>query len=76
MNPFAPVTFWTFWILLVAGWMMGELQTRGTIVFLLLMAAGLFGSRFVFGGALFIPYMAVLDIVLVLFIFKGDIKLH
>jgi len=76
MNPFAPVVFWAFWLLLVAGWMMGELQTRGTIVFLLLMAAGLAGSRFVLGGALFTPYMAILDIVLVLFIFKGDINLH
>ena len=76
MNPFAPAAFWAFWILLAAGWMMGELQVRGTIVFLLLMGAGLVGSTFVLGGTLFTPYMALLDIVLVLFIFKGDIKLH
>ena len=43
MNPFAPAAFWGFWILLVAGWMMGE---------------------------------AILDIVLVLVVFKGDVTLR
>ena len=76
MNPFAPAALWGFWILLVAGWMMGELSVRGTVVFLLLFAAGIAGSPYILGGALLTPYLAILDIVLALVVFKGDVTLR
>lgn len=72
----APVAFWGFWILLAAGWMAGELDVKASVVVLLLWAAGYIGSRFVLGGLLFTPYVAVLDIALVFTIFKGDVRLH
>jgi len=76
MNLLAPAALWGFWILLAAGWMSGELQWRGTTVFLLLWLAGFVGSRFVLYGTLFTPYVAVLDIDLVFIIFKGDVRLN
>ena len=76
MNPFAPAAFWGFWILLIAGWMMRELSVRSTVVFVVLFAAGILGSPYVLGGALLTPYLAILDIVLVLVVFKGDVTLR
>jgi hypothetical protein len=76
MNLLAPVAVWGFWLLLAAGWMLGELHGRGTAVFVLLWIAGMAASRFVLGGALFTSYVAFLDIALVLTIFKGDVRLH
>lgn len=75
MNPLAPVAVWGFWVLLAAGWMLDELHVRGAAVFVLLWLAGFAGSRFVFSGMLFTPYVAVLDVALVFAIFKGDIRL-
>jgi len=76
MNLFAPVAIWGFWILLAAGWAAGELQLKGSAVFLLLWLAALSDPASCFPGALFMPYVAVLDIALVFTIFKGDITLH
>ena len=76
MNVFAPVASLGFWVLLVAGWMLGELQVRGTVVFVLLWFAGLAATSALHYGILFTPYVAILDIALVLAIFKGDITLH
>ncbi len=75
MNLLAPVALWGFWILVGLGWVLGELQPKGTATFLLLWLAGFAGSRFVFDGMLFTPYVAVLDIALVFLIFKGDVRL-
>ena len=75
MNLLAPVAHWGFWILLTAGWLMGELRWRGTAIALLLWLAGVAGSRFVLHGTLFTPYVATLDIALVFAIFKGDLRL-
>jgi hypothetical protein len=75
MNLLAPVALWGFWILLGAGWMLDELHLKGTAMFLVLWLAGFAGSRFVFYGMLFTPYVAVLDIALVFAIFKGDVRL-
>jgi hypothetical protein len=72
----APVAIWGFWILLAAGWLLGELHLKGTAVFLLLWLAGFAGTRFVLGGMLFTPYVAALDIALVFAIFKGDVRLR
>ena len=75
MNLLAPVAFWGFWLLLGAGWMLGELHLRGAAVFVLLWLAGFAGSRLVLDGSLFTSYVAVLDILLVFAIFKRDIRL-
>ena len=76
MNPFASVALWGFWILLIVGWVLDELDVRGTAVFVLLWLAGLAGGGFVLHGILFRPYVAILDIALVFVIFKGDVQLR
>ena len=76
MNLFAPVAVWGFWVLLGIGWMLGELRLRGTAIFILLWLLGFIASRFVFYGMLFTPWLAVLDIVLVLSVFRGDVRLR
>lgn len=76
MNLFAPVAVWGFWALLLAGWYLGELHLKGIIVFVALWIAGLFIAPLLLNGMLFLPYVAVLDIALVLAVFKGDVKLN
>ena len=72
-----------FWILLVIGWQ--ALWPKKTVLFLLLWLAGYFGFPMVTygyagvsltGGAFFMPYVAALDVVLVLLVFKRDIRLR
>ena len=64
-----------FWVLIAVGW--NELGVRRVAVFVALWAVGFFGRSYVpYGPDLFGPYLAILDIVLVLVIFKGDVKLH
>ena len=75
MNPLAPLALWGFWVLLAAGWMLDELHLKGTAVFVLLWLGGFLGAGFVLQGMLFTPYVAALDIALVLAIFKGDVRL-
>jgi hypothetical protein len=75
MNPMAPVASLGFWLLLVAGWMLGELHVKGIAVFVLLWLAGFAAVRFAHAGLLFTPYVALLDIVLVFAVFKGDVRL-
>jgi hypothetical protein len=66
-----------FWILLVAGWFAEEIGPRAISVFVALWLGGLFGMPVLpYGGQLFAPYVAVLDIALVFAIFKGDVRLH
>ena len=63
-----------FWILIAFG--AAVLGTRRVAVFLALWLAGYAGSLWLQQGAsLFMSYVAVLDIVLVLMVFKGDIRL-
>jgi hypothetical protein len=76
MNPFASVAVWGFWILLALGWWLGELQLRGTALFIALWLAVFLGSGLVFQGLLFLPAVAVLDIALVFTVFKGDVTLR
>jgi hypothetical protein len=65
-----------FWTLVVFGLSSGELTLRRLVVLLSFWLAGLFGlPYFPYGAALFSPYVAVLDIVLVFMIFKGDVRL-
>jgi hypothetical protein len=76
MNVFAPVAVWGFWALLGLGWYLDELQPKGIVIFIALWAGGVFLSPFVLGGTLFLPYIALLDIALVLAVFKGDVTLR
>ena len=72
----APVAWWGFWLLLGAGWMLGELRWKGIAASLLLWLVGYAGTSFVVQGVWFTPYVAVLDIGLVFVIFKGDVWLR
>jgi hypothetical protein len=66
----------TFWLLLSYGWLLQEITGRGVLVFLALWFVGLYGFPYIsYGAALFSPYVAVLDIVLVFMIFKGDVRI-
>ena len=65
-----------FWVLLVFGWMWDDLGGRGIAAFVLLWLAGFWGLRyFPLGPDMFFSYVALLDVVLVFLIFKGDIRL-
>jgi hypothetical protein len=66
-----------FWVLLACGWFWDELGVPGIALLLFLWLAGLFGLPHVpYGPAMFSSFVAVLDIVLVFLIFKGDVRLH
>jgi hypothetical protein len=65
-----------FWVLLAYGWLWDELDARAVAGFLLLWLVGLFGLPYLpYGGSLFSPFVAVLDVALVFIIFKGDVRL-
>jgi hypothetical protein len=65
-----------FWVLLPYGWAWDELGPRGVIVFLVLWMLGFYGLPFFpLGAAMFSSFVAVLDVALVLLIFKGDVRL-
>jgi hypothetical protein len=71
---FAHVAFWAlvFW-----GWLFAEIGPRGIAVYVILWLAGLFLLPYVpYGAAVFSPAVAIVDIALVLTIFKGDVRLH
>jgi hypothetical protein len=64
-----------FWVLLVLG--ATELGLRRCAVFLVLWGVGYAGTRwFASGGFVLVSYVAVLDIVLVLLVFKRDVRLR
>jgi hypothetical protein len=66
----------TFWGVLLWGYVCGELSLRRVAVFLGLWLAGIVALPYAsYGAALFSPYLATLDIVLVFVVFKGDVKL-
>lgn len=66
----------TFWLLLVYGWFWDEVGPVGAGVFVGLWVAGYAGlPYFAYGAAMFPSFVAILDIVLVLLIFKGDVRL-
>ena len=65
-----------FWGCLLWGYACHELSLGAAVVFLLLWLVGLFGLPYARNGpAFFSPYVAVVDIVLVFVVFKGDVKL-
>jgi hypothetical protein len=75
MNFFAPAAIAGFWMLLAAGWLLDELRWKGMAIFILLWIGGYAGSAFVPYPTLFVSYVAVLDIALALFVFRGDVTL-
>ena len=65
-----------FWFLLAYGYFWDEIDARGILVFAILWAAGLYALRYAaLGSDLSTSFVAVLDIVLVFIIFKGDVRL-
>ena len=66
-----------FWIILAIGLLSGELRGRPAAIFVLLWAVGVFGlPRLTESAGLFVSsYVALLDIVLAVFVFKGDVRL-
>jgi hypothetical protein len=64
-----------FWVVLIIG--ARELGARRVAVFVVLWVVGYVASDwFMIAGLLFLPYIAILDIVLVLMVFKGDVPLR
>ena len=69
----AHIAFWT--VLIIGAWS-EDLGPKSLGVFVVLWLAGMFGLPHVsFGAGLSTPFVAVLDIVLVFLVFKGDIRL-
>ncbi len=65
-----------FFILLLLGWFSGELSRRVATVMVGLWVAGYVASTLITPlDLLMTSYVAILDIVLVLAIFKGDVRL-
>ena len=65
-----------FPILLVWGWLSGELGVRAVIIFVLIgLAAWLGLPRLASGGNLVTPALAAIDIALVFAVFKGDVRI-
>jgi hypothetical protein len=65
-----------FWILMARGWASGELGVKGLAIFLVLWLGGFFAiPPAPFGASLFAPYVACLDVALVILILKGDVPM-
>ena len=67
----------SFWVLLAIGAVSGELNRRRVAVFVALWVAGYFGLPRIspITGLFVTSYVAVLDIALVFFVFKTDIRI-
>ena len=66
----------TFWFLLVYGWAVDEIHAVALAVFITLWVIARFGLPYLDAAAFFTPSIAILDIVLVFLIFKGDVRLR
>jgi hypothetical protein len=65
-----------FWALILLGVGSGELGIKGAAVFVTVWLAAYIGLPLVSFGSLFLtPLVAVLDVVLVFLVFKGDVRL-
>jgi hypothetical protein len=66
----------TFWLMLAYGWFWDELGPVSVGIFVVLWLSGYFGLPYLpNGAAMFSSCVAVLDVVLVLMVFKEDLKL-
>ena len=59
------------------GAVFGELSRRGLVTFVLLWICGVYGLPHLYSAGSFLvtPCVAVLDIVMVFIVFKGDVRL-
>jgi hypothetical protein len=65
-----------FWALILVGVGSGELGSKGAAIFVTVWLAAYIGLPLVSFGSLFLtPLVAVLDVVLVFLVFKGDVRL-
>ena len=65
-----------FWALILLGVGSGELGIRGAAIFVTVWLAAYIGLPLVSFGSLFLtPCVAVLDVVLVFLVLKGDVRL-
>jgi hypothetical protein len=65
-----------FWCLMAVGWAFGEVQMKGTTFFLALWFAGFVGLPYLpYGAAMFPSFVAILDVALVLVVFKADVRI-
>ena len=66
-----------FWVLLIAGRALDELGTKSTATLIVLWLAGFWAlPHIAYGDALFMSLVAVVDVVLVLLVFKRDIRIR
>ena len=66
-----------FWALILLGVGSGELGIRGAAIFVTVWLAAYIGLPLMSFGSVFLtPSVAVLDIVLVFVVFKGDVRLN
>ena len=66
-----------FWALILLGVGSGELGIRGAAIFVAVWLAAYIGLPLVSFGSLFLtPSVAVLDVVLVFLVLKGDVRLN
>ena len=65
-----------YWVLIIWGVATASLSVRAFVVFLLLWLVPFFTLDYIPAAApFFSPYVAVLDIVLVFLLFRGDVRL-
>ena len=65
-----------FVVLLIWGWASGELGSKALVVFVALAAVAWIGLPRIANGANFVTVvLALLDIALVLIVFKGDLRI-
>jgi hypothetical protein len=67
-----------FWAVLAIGVSFDEVRPRTAAILVALWLAGRFGlpRLLPYGDAFVTPYVALLDLVLVLLVFKGDVRLN
>ena len=73
----ALIARWGFWVLMVYGWRWGELSRTSLAVFGALWLMGFLARSAspLMGNSLFTAFVAMLDVALVLKIFKGDVRI-
>ena len=64
-----------FWLLLAFAWAFNEIELRGRLIFVGLWVGSNLALRALNASEFFPPIVALLDVVLVLLVFKGDIRL-
>jgi hypothetical protein len=66
-----------FWALIILGVGFDEVDRKTAALFVALWLAGYAGASFVPGAAPFLTsYLAILDLVLVFLVFKGDVRMN